>query len=184
MELFRHRFTVQDYHRMVEAGILAEDERVELLRGDVAEMTPISRRHAACVIRLTRLFSEGLGTRALVSVQNPVRIASHSEPQPDVTLLRLRSDDYESSLPQSEDILLLVEVCDASLKYDRTVKVPLYAAAGIEEVWLIDLKGGGIVVCRKPTLGGYEQVHAASRGECLTPSQLPGFEVRVEDLLV
>src|SRR2546426_2118990 len=138
--LEKRRFTVDEYHRMAEAGIFSEDESVELLEGEIVEMTPISSRHAACVNKLTRLFTRELGERVVVSVQNPVALTETSEPQPDLALLRPRADFYAAGHPGPEDVLLMVEVADTSATSDRAVKVPLYARAGIEEVWLIDLQ--------------------------------------------
>jgi Uma2 family endonuclease len=143
-EVTRRRFTVHDYHRMGEAGILHEDDRVELIEGEIVEMAAIGTRHFSCVNGLTRLLVRGVGDEAIVSVQNPVRLDEHNEPQPDLTVLRVR--DYRESLPVPEDVLLLIEVSDTTLRYDRGVKLPLYARAGIREVCILDLpsvSGGG-----------------------------------------
>jgi Uma2 family endonuclease len=133
----RRRFTVHDYHRMAEAGILHEDDRVELIEGEVVEMTPIGGRHASCVAELTWLLSRQIGDELRLCVQNPVRLGEHGEPQPDLAVIRAR--DYKGSLPGPEDVMLLIEVADTSLSYDREVKLPLYARAGIAEAWLVDL---------------------------------------------
>ena len=139
-QLTRWRFTVHDYHRMGEAGILHEDDRVELIEGELVEMAAIGTRHFSCVNGLTRMLVRGVGDEAIVSVQNPVRLDEHSEPQPDLTVLRMR--DYRESLPVPEDVLLLIEVSDPTLAYDRGVKLPLYARSGIREVWIVDLGRG------------------------------------------
>jgi Uma2 family endonuclease len=139
MEVKRRRFTVHDYHRMGEAGILHEDDRVELIEGELVEMTAIGTRHFSCVNRLNRLLVMHVGDDAIVSVQNPVRLNEYNEPQPDLTVIRPR--DYLESLPKPEDVLLLIEVSDTTLAYDRGVKLPLYARAGIREVWIVDLLG-------------------------------------------
>ena len=131
-EVVRRRFTVHDYHRMGEAGILHEDDRVELIEGEIVEMAAISTRHFACVNQLNRLLIRGVGDAAIVSIQDPVRLDECTEPQPDLTVLRLR--DYRESLPMPEDVLLLIEVSNTTLAYDRGVKLPLYARAGIREV--------------------------------------------------
>jgi Uma2 family endonuclease len=132
MEVKRRRFTVHDYHRMGEAGILHEDDRVELIEGELVEMTAIGTRHFSCVNRLNRLLVMHVGDDAIVSVQNPVRLNEYNEPQPDLAVIRPR--DYKESLPMPEDVLLLIEVSDSTLAYDRGVKLTLYARAGIREV--------------------------------------------------
>lgn len=134
-----HRFTVEDYHAMVPAGILREDARVELIDGEIIEMPPIGSPHGGRVNRLSRLLVTAVQGRAVVSPQNPVVLGRHSEPQPDLALLRWRDDEYTDSNPGPADVLLLIEVSDTTLAYDRRVKVPLYARHGIPEVWLIDV---------------------------------------------
>lgn len=134
VQLLRRSFTVEEYHRMAEAGILREDDRVELLEGEIVEMTPIGSRHAACVDRLNQLGVRGVGPRAIVRVQSPVRLGERSEPQPDLTLLRARPDFYAHAHPGPADVLLIIEVAEASADADRTVKMPLYARAAIPEV--------------------------------------------------
>ena len=127
-QLTRWRFTVHDYHRMGEAGILQEDDRVELIEGELVQMTAIGTRHFSCVNRLNRLLVMNVRDEAVVSVQNPVRLNEYTEPQPDATVIRPR--DYRESLPMPEDVLLLIEVSDTTLAYDRGVKLPLYARSG------------------------------------------------------
>jgi Uma2 family endonuclease len=180
-EVTRRRFTVHDYHRMAEVGILHEDERVELIEGDIVEMTPIGSRHAMCVIRLTRLLVPLVGDRALVSPQNPVRLSERLEPQPDMTVIRAR--DYEGSLPGPEDVLLLIEVSDTTLSYDRNVKLPLYARAVIPEVWIVDLAGEVIERHTNPSGDSYRHVERARRGEEIRSAALPEPAIRVEAVL-
>ena len=127
VELRRYRFTTTEYDRMAEAGVLGEDDRVELIEGEILEMSPMGRRHAACVDRLTRLLVRGVGDAAIVRVQNPIVLSDHNEPQPDLALLRPRVDFYTAEHPGPEDALLVVEVSDSSVEYDRQIKVPLYA---------------------------------------------------------
>jgi Uma2 family endonuclease len=182
--LTRYRFTVEEYHRMGEAGILPEDTRIELIAGDIVVREPIGSYHAGTVDRLTRLWTSILGERAVVRVQNPVELAGDdSEVQPDVTLLRPRADFYTRRHPAAADVLLLIEVADTSLARDRRVKIPLYARAGIREVWLVDLTGDRVEVHREPTAGGYRQVRASGRGESLVPEALPDLTIAVTDLL-
>ena len=165
VQVHKRLFTVNEYHQMGRSGILSEDDRVELIAGEIVEMSPIGRRHAACVNRLNQLSRRSLGTSAIVSIQNPVSLSQHSEPQPDVGLLRPRSDFYASEHPGPSDVLLIVEVAETSAGFDRDVKIPRYAEAGIPEVWLVDLADGAIHIHRTPTVAGYEQVQMISSGE-------------------
>ena len=135
MPLTTRRFTVDEYYRMGRAGVFHEDDRVELLDGLIVDMSHIGPGHAGCVTALTGLLLPILAGRALVSVQNPVRLGEHSEPQPDVSLLVPRAEAYRTAHPQPEDVLLLIEVADSSLEHDRDVKVPLYAASGWRKFW-------------------------------------------------
>src|ERR1051325_2458824 len=140
LQVQRHCFNVEEYHRMVEVGLLTEDSRVELIEGEVVQMSPIGSRHGGTVNRASALLNGILEGRAMVSVQNPIRLNDFSEPQPDLALLKPRKDYYSDSHPTPEDVLVVIEVVDASLRYDRSVKLPLYARAGIREAWLIILQ--------------------------------------------
>lgn len=183
VEIVKRRFTVEEYRRMAEAGVLTEDDRVELIEGEILQMTPIGPRHAACVARLNHLFSIAVGARAIVWVQNPIRVIPDSEPQPDVALLRPLADFYKEAHPGPLDILVLIEVSETSIGYDRTVKVPLYARAGIREVWLVDLESESVHVHRNPAASGYQDVRQLSRGERLTVEALPELAFSVSDIL-
>lgn len=180
----RRRLDVNEYRRMGEAGILHEDDRVELIEGVLVEMAAVGGPHIGVVIRLNRLLPPLVAGRAEVSVQNPVRLGDHSEPEPDIALLRPRADDYGSGLPPlAEDVLLLIEVSDSTLRYDRTVKQPLYARHSIPEVWVVDLQGGVVEVCRGPSKEGYGSVTREGRGAVLEPAGLPGVRVGVDEVL-
>ncbi len=168
---------------MLAGGILAEDDRVELINGEIIEMAPIGSRHAACVKRLNALFSRHIGDRAVIGVQDPVRLGDYSEPQPDLVLLRPRSDYYAGGHPGPEDILLLVEVAESSAEYDRQVKLPLYARHGVREAWLVDLAGEAVEVYREPAPAGYRDVRRAGRGETVSPGALPDLALAVDDIL-
>ena len=168
---------------MSQAGILTEDDRVELIDGEILKMSPIGSRHVGCVNRLNTLFSSGVGQLAIVSVQNPIRIDDYSEPEPDMALLKPRGDFYSQSLATAEDVLLIIEVADTSVEYDRNVKLPVYARAGILEVWIADLPGDGVEVNTEPINGAYQKTRRASRGEILIPVSFPTFRVGVEDIL-
>ncbi|PYO70307.1 MAG: Uma2 family endonuclease [Gemmatimonadetes bacterium] len=183
MPLSVRRFSVDEYHRMAQAGLFDEDDRIELLDGQIVEMSPIGPGHAGCVDVLTRLLSRLVGDRALLRVQNPIRLGRDSEPQPDVALLVPRADAYRTAHPQPEHVLLVIEVADTSLEHDRDVKIPLYAAAGIPEVWLVNLPGDVVALYRDPSPQGYATVRTAGRGDTLTPHRLPGVTLRVDDIL-
>jgi len=157
--LTRRRFTVEEYHRMGSAEILAKDEPVELIAGEIVVREPIGSRHAGTVNHLTHLWTWRLGERAVVQIQNPIEfLKEDSEPQPDVTLLRPRADSYRAAHPVAADVLLLVEVADGSLAVDRRVRMPLYARAGIREAWLLDLTADRVEVYRAPTADSYQHV--------------------------
>ncbi len=181
--LLRGPFTVADYHRLAECGILGEDDRVELIHGQVVELTPIGPRHAGCVDRLTRLLSRTAAHLAVVRVQNPLTLESRAEPQPDVALLRLPIERYAAAHARPEDVLLVIEVADTAPEYDREVKIPLYARAGIPEAWLVSLPTVEIEVYRKPSPQGYAEMRRVGRGDTLTPLMLEGIILEVDDIL-
>ncbi|MCM8749968.1 Uma2 family endonuclease [Thermomicrobiaceae bacterium CFH 74404] len=178
----KHRFTVSEYRRMVEAGIFGEDDRVELLEGEIVQMSPIGSRHAACVARLTTLLAR-LHDRAIPWVQNPVVLGEYSELQPDITLLRFREDFYAQTLPGPHDVLLLIEVADSSVEYDQEIKVPLYSRAGVAEVWLVNLVQQRVTVYGAPSPVGYQEVRVATPGETVSPRSFPELEISVGELL-
>jgi hypothetical protein len=182
VQVQRRLFTVEEYHRMAEAGILSEDDRVELIEGELVAMSPIGSRHAACVARLTALLFPVEG-RGILWVQNPIRLGARSEPQPDVALLRYRPDFYASAHPGPEDVLLVVEVAETSADADRSLKIPLYARYGIPEAWLVDLLEERIEIYRHPTPQGYRSLHIAHRGETVSPTALPDLELSVDEIL-
>lgn len=183
VQILRRLFSVEEYYLMAKAGILKEDDRVELIEGEIVEMAPIGSRHASCVKRLIRLLSQQMGQHALIGAQDPVHLGEHSEPQPDITLLRPREDFYASAHPGPADVLLLIEVADTSADYDREVKARLYARAGISEYWLVDLPGQRIEVYRDSAAGEYRQVRLARREERLVPEALPGLEISASEIL-
>jgi Uma2 family endonuclease len=177
MGAVRHRFTVEEYHLMGEAGIFSEDDRVELIDGEVIEMAAIGKRHIESVMRLTRLLSRwafGAGEVGLfVSVQNPLALADDGEPQPDLVLVRRHAG--RTGAPSPEEALLVVEVADTSLAYDRDTKLPLYAGAGIPEAWLIDLNSDEIEVHSEPGPRGYGKVVRFGREERVISATLPNL---------
>ena len=182
--LTRYRFTVEEYHRIGEAGILPEDSRIELISGEIVVREPIGSHHASTVDRLTRLWTLRLGNRAIVRVQNPVQFPQEdSELQPDVTLLRPRADFYATTHPLADDVLLLIEVGDTSLLLDRRVKIPLYARASIQEVWLVDLTTDRVEVYHTPQGNRYGDATVIERGQRLAPLAFSDVTVAVEDLV-
>jgi Uma2 family endonuclease len=180
----RRRFTLDEYHRMGEAGILGEDDRVELIEGEIIEMSPIGSRHAAIVARIHHLCSTRLGDRAVVWSQNPLLLVRHqSEPRPDLMLLAPRADFYAGGLPEPSDVRLLIEVADSSLLYDRRTKFPLYARAGIAEAWLVDVEAGRVEIHRGAIGAAYHDVRVAAPDETFAPAAFRELTVTLRDLL-
>lgn len=177
------RFTVDEYHRMAEMGILKEGDRVELINGEIIEMSPISSRHAAAVDRIMELFKDRIGKAAFVRVQNPIRLNDLSEPQPDLAIVKRRGDFYAQAHPTTEDVWLVIEVAESSAVRDRIVKMPAYANAQIAELWLVDLPGDVIEVYRDPVAGSYQSTQQARRGETLTPQSFPSINLKVDEML-
>ena len=171
IQLARLAFTIEQFQRMGQAGIFTPDQRLELIHGEIVEMSPIGIRHFASVNRLVDLFRKI--DQVYLSVQNPVRLSNSSLPQPEVALLRRRDDLYENAYPEPADVLLLVEVADTTLAYDRDVKVPLYAQAGIPEVWIVDLNKRELAVYRSPANGKYTKVLNLKPADTVAPALLP-----------
>ena len=176
-------FTVDEYHQLVERGFLSEDSPVELIEGEVVRMSPIGSRHAGIVNRSSTYLNRVLSDIVVVSVQNPIRLSDVSEPQPDIALLRPREDFYSNSHPEPRDVLVVIEVADESLRFDRTVKLPLYARARIAQVWLIDLRNNVVEIHSKPRSGRYQKHVSLKRGDGLVLPELADFSFKVEDLL-
>ncbi len=179
----RRRFNVVEYYRMADAGILDEDDRVELIRGEIIEMPPIGVGHASVVDRANRLFVFTFRDSVVVRIQNPLRISARDEPVPDLMLLKPRTDFYRERHPMPEDVLLLVEVSDTTLSYDRDKKLPLYAMAGVPEVWIVDLKAQVVRVFLHPVEGHYRDTRTAGHGDHLAPLAFPDMHLAVNDIL-
>jgi Uma2 family endonuclease len=179
----RRRFTVDEYYRIAEAGILTSDDRVELLDGEIIDMVPIGSQHAAHVAKLDRLISSSLGDRAIVWIQNPIRLDRFSEPEPDIALLRPRDDFYASAHPGPDDVFLIIEVADSSLEFDRANKVPLYAEHGIPSVWLLNLQDEAIECFGQPRDGEYHSVQALSGDDDIEIESL-GLSFEADELFV
>lgn len=178
----KHRISVEAYHRMGWAGVFAPDARVELIEGEIVDMAPIGSQHAGTVSVLAALLHDAVGGAAIVSVQNPVALGSDSEPQPDIALLRPRNDFYRSSHPTMQDVLLLIEVSDSSTRYDRDVKIPLYASHGIPEVWLVDLEARLLSIHTAPSSNAYRSVQTTGKPGPISLSQLASVSVDLSRL--
>ena len=179
----RRRFTADDYQRMGQAGILSEDDRVELIDGEVVAMTPIGPRHGASVDRTNRALVNAAGDRAIVRVQGAVRLDLFHEPEPDIVLLRPRTDFYATQQPGPGDILLIIEVAESSIDYDRDVKSRIYARSGIPEYWLVDLNDNVLVCHHEPKDGAYQRVTQYRRDQAVAPRLLPECMISADDLL-
>ena len=181
-ELPRHLWTVEEYHRMGEVGLLDADTRVELIEGEIVEMAPIGDAHAATSNRLNRLLVLAVGERGIVAVGNPVRLSQRSEPQPDFSVLRPRAD-YQTKGPRPEDVMLAVEVSDTTLRRDRRVKLALYARAGIPEFWIVNLEVREVEIYRSPGGDSYASVERKGPGDVVTMEALPGVTIAISQIL-
>ncbi len=179
----RRRFTVKEYYAMAEAGILTEQDRVELLNGEIIAMPPIGSWHAGHVDRFIRILAGPLLERANVRVQGPVRLSDVSEPEPDVMLLKPREDDYTGGHPGPEDVLLLIEVADTSVEYDRGAKLSAYARAGIREVWIVSRGERRIYVYTGPSVGGYANVRRVGHGQSIAPKAFPDVVLEIDKVI-
>ena len=177
-------FTVDEYHMMAEVGILHEDDRLELIEGEIVKMAPIGSRHAACTNKINRLLSTALGGRAIVSIKNPLPLSEKTEAQPDITLLKHRSDFYAERHPEPADVLLVIEVADTSLAYDRDIKMPQYARAGIPKAWLVDLASQQLLSFLDPTEQAYGRTVTRKAGKSFSPSAFSDITFTLNDLLL
>ncbi|ACB49703.1 unknown [Crocosphaera subtropica ATCC 51142] len=180
MQLITRKFNVNEYHKMAETGILTPEDRVELIKGEIIAMSPIGRKHAATVNRLNQLLCQKFYNKVIVSVQNSIRLDNYSEPQPDIVLLKPRSDFYESKIPEPEDIYLLIEVADSTIKYDQDVKLPLYAESKISEVWIVNLNNKTLEVYRQPQNKTY--VEQKKNVQSISPIAFPETTLTINDI--
>jgi len=183
IEVHRKQFTVEEYHRMGETGILGPEDRVELIEGEIIKMSPIGVRHVGCVNAATNVLTIALGDRAVVSVQNPLQLSSISEPQPDIIVMKPRADFYRSRRQEARDSVLVIEVSDTSLKYDRDVKLPLYAQAQVPEVWIENLEENLLLVYTELVNGVYNPQRTLPRTANVSPQAFPDVVISVEQLL-
>ena len=183
------RFSVEEYHRLAEAGVLAADERVELIDGIIKAMSPKGSKHAAIVSKLTNLLPQIVEGQAWIRVQDPIVLDDNTEPEPDVALVKPRDNAYATAHPRPGDVLLVIEVADTSLEDDRTVKLPRYAAAGIPEVWLIDVSHDVLAVHRRPILrpdgtAAYRSHTDYYAGDTVAVFSLPSIELPVNEIFI
>jgi Uma2 family endonuclease len=183
IEAAKKLFTVDEYYRMAEAGILTQDDRVELIDGEIIKMCPIGNRHLGCVNGTNELFSAAFRGRAVISVQNPLRLSNYTEPQPDIVVLKSRKDSYRSKRPEAEDVLLVVEVSDITLSYDRNVKLPRYAISGVPEVWIENLENDQLLVFRDLAGDTYQTCITLHRGDSISMAVFSDAVFKVEDFL-
>ena len=179
----RHKLDVDQYYRIADAGVFGEEDRIELIDGDLIDMAPISQAHAAIVSALAEALFVACAGRAIVWPQNPIRLDRLSEPQPDLAVLRRLADFYSGERPGPADVLLLVEVADSSLRFDRTVKLPPYARAGIAELWIVDLRQRVLSAYRKPAGDGYAETTTHTSGDQLALVLAPEIVVRLDLIL-
>jgi Uma2 family endonuclease len=183
VNLDKHHFTVSEYERMGETGVFSPDARVELIEGEIIEMSPIGSRHAACVKLLNLILIQQVGDKAIISTQDPIRLSDFSEPQPDVAILKFRTDFYREGHPRPDDVLLVIEVADTTVHYDRNVKVPLYARAGIAEALLFNLPDDRLEYFSRPESGVYQVNRIFSREERFESINVPGITLDIEMIL-
>jgi Uma2 family endonuclease len=181
-QLLTHKFTTQQYHLMHEAGVFPQGDRLELINGEIKEMSPIGRKHAVCVTRLNELFFSRLLGKVQIWSQNPILLDNGSEPQPDLAILKRREDFYTNALPTPSDILLIIEVADSTIVYDREVKMPLYAAVGIPEMWLFDVNKKTIEGYSQPSASGYKQMNRYEQNDTLSMISFPDVSFSWEEL--
>ncbi len=178
----KRRFSVEEYYRLVEVGILGPADKVELIHGEIVKMSPVGPRHAGLVNRLNRLLLQLLDERYIISPQNPVRLSFYSEPEPDMAVLYFRDDYYGTQHPEPKDVALLIEVSGSTLEYDSLVKLPLYAKKGIPEYWIIDLQNDRILIHTDPDGTAYQSKSIYQRGEVLSSSVLSN-DLSVDEIL-
>lgn len=179
----RHRITVDEYYRMAEVGLLAQDARVELIEGEIFDMAPIGSRHGGIVSRLDHRLIHAIGDGAIARVQQPLRLSRSSEPQPDLAIVRVREDFYTRSHPTASDVLLIVEVSETTFRYDQRIKAPLYARHGIPELWIIDLEHLQMHLLRSPQGETYAELSVITEPGLLTLAADPRLEVDLRGLL-
>jgi Uma2 family endonuclease len=178
----KYLLNINQYHQMIEHGIFTENDKIELIKGELISMSPVGIKHAFVVRRLTALLSQKFGDRSIIDIQNPILLDDNSEPEPDVVVLKPRDDFYQFQLPRPDDLLLIIEVSDTTLKYDRTVKIPLYSEAKIREIWIIDINSECVEIYRYANTEGYDQMQRYRLGETLSILAFPDLSLTVNDI--
>jgi Uma2 family endonuclease len=184
MVITRHKFSSKDYHQMIEIGILGEDDRVELIDGEIVDMAAIGSHHSACTKKSHTFFTQKLGDRVLLGVQDPISLEDGTEPEPDIALLHPANHFYVNQHPTPADVFFILEIADTSFVYDRDVKLLKYAQAGIAEAWLLNLTTQEILACRHPSANGYSHIQTITRGQSLALLAFPNVVVTFDDLFV
>lgn len=180
MTFTTHKFSSEQYHLMAIAGVFSHVQRIELIKGEIIQMSPIGKKHAAYVAKLQYLLHENFADRSIIWTQNSIKLHNGSEPRPDLVLLKLRDDFYIESLPTPEDILLIIEVADSTISYDRDIKMPLYAEFGIPEAWLIDVSDKNLTRYTNPSQRGYKNTESLDGND---RTSILGVEIAVKDIL-
>ncbi len=179
MTIAKHKFNSQQYHLMAEAGVFTPESRIELIKGEIITMSPIGRKHGSCVARLNQLLVQKFIGRFIIWGQSSIRLDNGSEPQPDLALLKLRDDFYIEGLPTPEDILLIIEVADSTIDYDRHTKMPLYAEFDIPEAWLVDVNQENLTKYTNPSPKGYKNTESLDKNDLVI---VLGVEIMVKDI--
>ncbi|MGH9841244.1 MAG: Uma2 family endonuclease [Blastocatellia bacterium] len=182
-QVSRRPFTTEEYHRLYDVGVLTEDDRVELIDGEIIKMFAIGPRHSGCVKKLNAILNRVASSYAVVSVHDPVHLGEYSEPEPDLALLKPREDFYTQSHPTPAEILVAIEVADSSLESDRQLKLPTYAKAGIPEVWLVDLVNGRVEIHTQPAESIYQEVRLVLRGQQIISKAIPQLDLKADEVL-
>jgi Uma2 family endonuclease len=184
VEVSKRTFNVAEYNQMVKAGILTENDQVELINGEIIAMSPVGSRHASCVKRLNILLGKQLKENFILSVQDPIQLDDYSEPEPDLAVLKPRPDFYAEAHPRPDDVLMIIEVSDTTLDYDQEIKIPLYAKAGIPEVWIINLQENTVEIYTTPQTGLYRKVEFFKSDDRLVSSVFSELKVAANQVLV
>jgi Uma2 family endonuclease len=180
---YRHHFTIKEYYQLAESGIFNDKSRVELIKGEIIDMSPIGTHHSGWTMHLlNRIFLQLMPHEVYVDMQNPIRLQDDTEPEPDLTVLAPRELPYFEAHPTAKDVLLLIEVADSSLEYDRDTKIPIYAENGIPECWLFDVKKNELTIYRQPSSKGYREIYHPRLDESITLSAMPDISIDLKTL--
>jgi Uma2 family endonuclease len=182
MQVLTRKFTIEQYHQMAQSNIFQPEEKLELIQGEILKMSPVGLRHAKTVKFLNHLLTYQLHNQAIIGVQDPIQLGDLSEPQPDLSVLRMRADFYELEAPKSQDIYWLIEVSDSTIKYDRETKIPVYAESNIQEVWLVNLNENNLEVYRKPENNRYQSFQKLTSSQVISPLAFPNLIINLSDI--